>query len=326
MSDVVSVVILTYNSGKYAMDAVESILSQTYNSIELLVVDNASKDGTVDMILDRYPDIWVIRNDRNLGFSEGMNRGIAESSGRYVIPMNADAVLDENFIEQGVQLFNDMSKKKIGMLAGLSYKLVNGEKINLVDQAGIFLRKRFSATRKVDISSPGFVFAPPGCFPFLRRDMLEDIALEPGEYYDNSYFCYFEDIALGLRAHLRGWRCFYDPRMVGWHVRSASSDGAIRFYHKPVGIQRKHLRNRYVTMIECLPASLAMRLLPYLMIVEIGLIPYMLIKSPITIKALVLSWFDVLRGIPHILARRRQIQSRNAPYAAQRIKNCFRGY
>ena len=188
------------------------------------------------------------------------------------------------------------------------------------------MRRRFSVARTPDISSPQFVFAPPGCFPFFRRDMLEEIALGPGEYYDNSYFCYFEDLALCFRAHLQGWRCFYDPRLVGWHVRSASFGGTVHFYHKPLGSQRQHLRNRYVTMIECLPTSLAVRLSPYLLGVEIGLIPYMLVKSPVTVKALMLSWFDTLRDMPQVLRRRRQIQSRRAPDAVRRLSDCFRGY
>ncbi len=326
MSDVVSVVVLVFNSGKYAVDAVESILSQTYQPIELLVVDNASTDGSVTMILDRYPDVKLVRNSRNLGFAGGMNRGIAASIGQYVVPMNADAVLADDFIEQGVRIFKDRAQKRVGILAGLSYKLVNGEKTNLIDQAGVFMRKRFSVARIPDISSPQFVFAPPGCFPFFRRDMLEDIALGPGEYYDNGYFCYFEDLALCFRAHLRGWRCFYDPRLFGWHIRSASFGGAARFYHKPVGVQRQHLRNRYVTMIECLPTSLAVRLLPYLLGVEMGLIPYMLVKSPVTVKALMLSWSDTLRDMPQVLEKRRLIQSRSVPDAVRRLKDCFRGY
>ena len=126
MSDVVSVVVLTFNSGEYVEDAVESILSQPYQPIELLVVDNASTDGSVDVILDRYPEVRLIRNDRNLGFAEGMNRGIAASSGQYVIPMNADAVLAEDFIEQGVRIFKDRAQERVGILAGLSHKLVNG--------------------------------------------------------------------------------------------------------------------------------------------------------------------------------------------------------
>jgi len=94
----VSVIVLNWNGGKFISTCIQSVLDQTYREIELVVVDNASTDGSVDLIKRNFPHIRLIENPTNLGFSKAINQGIKVSSSSYVMPLNFDVILSPNFV------------------------------------------------------------------------------------------------------------------------------------------------------------------------------------------------------------------------------------
>jgi len=98
--DSVSVTVVTYNSGRFIKRCLESVLEQKYPNLEVIVVDNASTDGTVD-ILEQFEDTCSIHyNQENIGFAAAQNQAIALSSGEWVLTLNPDVLLLQNFIEE----------------------------------------------------------------------------------------------------------------------------------------------------------------------------------------------------------------------------------
>lgn len=308
----VSIIILNWNGSSDVLRCVDCALKQTYPEIEVVVVDNASNDGSIELLLEKYPGCHYIRNSTNLGFARGMNLGIAMSSGEYVVPLNQDAFLDNMFVSELVSAL----EQDLTLGAGSPVVNVVGKVGNQIDntqplysEIGYMLRKQMRGIAASRTEDPQYVFGPSGCCPFLRRQMLEDIALSPGQYYDESYLTGAEDIDLYFRMQLLGWRCLYVPKALCTHIGSGSVGGKLRIFEKPLWYQRVVLRNRYYTMIADIPAHVLVRLLPYLLITEVGLPLFFLVRYPKTFVALVWAWMETLKSFPRLLRKRRQVQS-----------------
>src|SRR5512135_1728416 len=115
-NDLVSVTIVTYNSGRFIKRCLESVLAQRYPHKEIIVVDNASTDGTVD-ILEQFEDrCQVYYNDENAGFAAAQNQAIKLSSGEWVMTLNPDVLLLPNFIQSLVE--TGQMDSKIGTVCG----------------------------------------------------------------------------------------------------------------------------------------------------------------------------------------------------------------
>ena len=101
----IPVVVLNYNGLRFLEGCINSLRNQTYPDLELIVVDNASSDGSVKFMRERYPDIKIVVNDRNYGFASGYNQAIRKLSSRYVALLNNDVVVDENWLKTLVSCF-----------------------------------------------------------------------------------------------------------------------------------------------------------------------------------------------------------------------------
>ena len=131
-SPLISVVVLNWNGGRIVEKCLMSLRDQSYYPLEIIVVDNASTDKSVDLIKIRFPEVKLIVNDKNLGFGGGNNVGIRASHGKYIMILNNDARLDPDCIKE---LKRSIEKdKQYG--ASASKIFLDGKK-NLLDAAGI---------------------------------------------------------------------------------------------------------------------------------------------------------------------------------------------
>jgi GT2 family glycosyltransferase len=317
----VSVVILNWNGGESIRDCIDHVLDQTYPDVELIVIDNGSTDGSAEGVEQAYPRAILIRNQRNLGFAGGMNRGIEYATGEFVLLLNTDAFLAPIYVE--AVLCAIAERPRVGAAGGMIYQHVDGEKTAIIDSVGHLLRKRIAhdfSYRGMEKGANGcispevresrLVYGPDGSCPILRRTMLEDVRFPSGEYFDESYFIINEDMDLWMRAHLRGWQALYVPEAVAWHVRSVSQGRQIRLVDKANFYQRHALKNRYLTILKDLPLGLLLRLFPYLVLAEMLTGMYFAIVKPRCLVNLIGAQLDVLRLMPQVLARRKYIQSR----------------
>jgi len=215
-----SLIILNYNGRELLDECISSVMNQSIKNYEVIVVDNDSDDDSVSFIKENYPDIRLIINHENLGFSGGNNVGIKLSRGKYIVVLNNDTVVDYYFLEKLVEVTETYTD--VGMLAP---KILNYYSRNIIDSAGLVLypdgiaRGRGRLEKDVgQFDRIEEVFFPSGCAALYRRDMLNTIGL-----FDDDFFMYLEDVDLGLRARLAGWRCLFVPDAVVYHKYSSTT-------------------------------------------------------------------------------------------------------
>ena len=316
-------VLLNWNGGLYIHRCIEHLLAQTHEHIEIILVDNGSSDGSLQVIKDRFQQFTYVENNENVGYAAGMNRGIEASSGLFVIPLNQDVCLDEHFVSRCAETMTRNSK--LGAIGG---RVLSWSKDTLTDALRkgegehYVLRKRFQGYAGNVRNEAVLTFGAAGCFPFLRRAMLDDLREATGDYYDEAYGTGWNDFDLYFRMHLRGWNCLFLPDAVGWHVGSGSVGGNSTFLSKTTEYQEQILRNRYFTIIKDIPLVLLFWLAPYLLLAEVAIPFYFLIRSPRSIRALVFSWYEVLRNLPFLM-RKRSLVQKNRLVAGMYLKQYF---
>ena len=305
----VSITVLNWNGEQHIHRCLEHVVAQTYEAIEVIVVDNGSTDGSLERIKEKYPQFAYIENSTNRGYAAGMNQGLAAMHGDYVIPLCQDVCLDRAFVQEGVQrMLRDPS---IGALGGRVFSW-KGDQLTseLREREGenYIMRKRFQGDGGNRSDREVFTFAPAGNFPLFRREMLQDLLENTGYYFDEGFGTGWDDSDLFFRMHLLGWKCLFFPAAFGWHVGSGSVGGNATLLSKKLDYQTRVLRNRYFTILKNIPARMLFWLLPYLTITELAIPPYFLVHSPKSLFALVFAWAQVIRALPTVLQKRALIQ------------------
>ena len=229
-SDFVSVTIVTYNSGRFIKRCLESVLDQKYPFKEIIVIDNNSTDGTMDILepFEGRESCRIIYNEENIGFAAAQNQAIAMSNSEWVLTLNPDVLLLQGFLEA---LVNAGSlDPKVGTVCGKLLTMTAGfdfPEEPLVDSTGIYftpnLRHLDRGSLQVDnghFRNYEYVFGATAASALYRREMIEDIAIG-GEFFDADFFAYREDADVAWRSQLMGWKCLYAPYAKGYHVRKA---------------------------------------------------------------------------------------------------------
>ncbi|MFQ5477277.1 MAG: glycosyltransferase family 2 protein [Candidatus Binatia bacterium] len=216
----VSVIILNWNGRDLLRSCLRSLRRQCYSDLEIIVVDNGSHDGSVEMIKAEFAEVTVLRNKENTGFCRGNNQGYNRSSGDLVLLINNDVELDEHFLERMVEAAR--LDPEFGMFAS---RVMMYDRRNVFDSTGLLIypdgicRSRGWLEKDVGQYDEAVeVLGPNGCAAMYRRAMLEDVGM-----FDERYFAYLEDLDLAFRGQLRGWCCRYVPDAVAYHKKSMTS-------------------------------------------------------------------------------------------------------
>jgi len=206
-SKLVSVNIVSYNAQDLIEPCLESVFNQTYKNIEILVIDNASTDNTLEKIqitkskLQINSGIKAITNAKNVGFAAGHNIGIRESKGEYLLFLNQDIILDKEFVKRAVEAAE--IDEKIGAVQGKLYKITNMREFDtnntnknfseissesvkvsdILDTTGLLMFKnrrvvcRGQGEKDKNQYGRGEIFGVDGAAPLYRREALENIKL-----------------------------------------------------------------------------------------------------------------------------------------------------
>jgi len=224
----VSLVIVNWNGAHHLPVCLDALRRQTYRTFEVILVDNASRDHSLDLIASNYPEVKVIALPANRGFTGGSNTGLRAARGELVVLLNNDTEADERWLEEVVAAFE--RHPEAGSVAS---------KMKLFDQrdtfhtAGDFYRvDGLPGNRGVWEIDRGqydreeYVFSACGGSAAYRRRLLDQIGLLTEDFF---FSC--EDVDLGWRAQLAGWRCVYAPRAVVYHKLKASSGSVTASYY-----------------------------------------------------------------------------------------------
>lgn len=196
-----------------------SLKKQTYKDYQILVVDNASTDGSVEYVKEHYPEIEVIALKKNYGFSKAVNVGIRRSTTPYVILLNNDTTTDPYYIEEMVRTI-----EKSPRIFSVSSKMIQMYHPQLIDSAGdLYTLTGWGVCRGVgrpvsNYTETDEVFSACAGAAIYRRQVFEKIGL-----FDEKHFAYLEDIDVGYRARIFGYRNLYCPTALVYHVGSGTS-------------------------------------------------------------------------------------------------------
>jgi GT2 family glycosyltransferase len=230
-SPLVSAIVVNWNGGAMLQDALASLFAQSWPALEVVLVDNASTDGSADAATARFGSrLMVVRNARNEGFARGNNVGMAAAKGDWLFLLNSDAVCDPNTIEELLRFVAD--KPEVGQLAS---RVLQADRPHYFDSAGLLLYPdgvcRPRGWEEKDLGQydrAEEVIAPHGCACALRKTMLDQVG-----GFDEDFFCYLEDMDLGVRGQLAGWKCWYVPSTRVLHRKSATAGNysAFKAFH-----------------------------------------------------------------------------------------------
>jgi len=308
--DLVSVTLVTYNSGSFIRRCLESVLEQNYPHLEVIVVDNASTDGTAD-ILDQFEDKCSIHyNEENIGFAAAQNQAIAISQGEWVLALNPDVLLLKDFIEELVLAGN--VDRKVGTVCGKLLSIsatFDLPEVQLVDSTGIYftpmLRHLDRGSQEPDKGhylNFEYVFGATAAAALYRRKMIDDISIK-GEFFDSDFFVYREDADVAWRGQLLGWRCLYTPRACVYHVRNVLP-GKRRAL--PPEINMHSVKNRFLMRMKNMTPDLYRRNWLSITGRDLLVIGACLLHEHSSLKAFAF----VLRNWKSVMAKRREIMSR----------------
>lgn len=209
------------NGMAFIGDCLRSLEHQDFKDFEVVIVDNGSTDGSVKLVRNEFP--WLgkmIENPTNMGFAKACNQGIEASEGTYVALLNNDTEAHSGWLAELVKAADE--HPDIGMFAS---KTLFFDNRNVIDTAGHLIypdglnrgRGRLEVDRgqyddKLD------VFSPSGCAALYRKRLFDEVGL-----FDEHHFAYGDDIDIGFRARLAGWKCVFVPRSVVYHRYSMTT-------------------------------------------------------------------------------------------------------
>jgi N-acetylglucosaminyl-diphospho-decaprenol L-rhamnosyltransferase len=245
----VAVIIVSYEVRDLLSGCLKSLAEQG-GGLEVVVVDNASSDGSAEMVPEQFPSVRLIRNKENRGFGAAANEGIAVTTAPYVLSLNPDTVLKPGAVEALAGYLDDHSEVgavgpkivrpdgSLDLAARRSFPSPAVALLRLTLLSRLFPRSRRLARYNLTHRSPEVaqeIDSGTGACLMFRRQALDQVGV-----YDEAFFMYGEDLDLCFRLKVAGWKVMYWPQAVVTHYNGQSSrqrsSAMIREFHRSMWI------------------------------------------------------------------------------------------
>jgi len=203
----ISVIIANYNGKTLLEKCLESLFKVNYDNFEVILVDNNSTDETVDFITKNYPSIILIKLDSNKGFAEPNNIGAKIAKGEHLLLLNNDTVVTYNFISEMIKVLEH--DKTIGICQSLLLKPDGSldSSGDFIDKLGVVYNSKTKTDEIREISSAR------GASMLIHKELFEKLG-----GFDEKFFVSFEDVDLGWRTWILGYRVFLAPKSIVYHL------------------------------------------------------------------------------------------------------------
>lgn len=300
------VIIVAYNSGEHLQRVLDGLAAQTFTDFETVLWDNASSDGAASSA--RLPaNARLVTSPDNLGFAGGNNAAAKDADAEFLVLLNPDAFPEPDWLERLVAAAR--RRADAAMIGSLQLDDARPDHLDgagdVYHAAGVPYRGGFGRP-KPDAVPEGEVFGPCAAAALYRREAFEAVG-----GFDESFFCYCEDVDLAFRLRLAGWRGWLEPRAVVRHVGSASTGRRSDFsvYHGA--------RNRVWTMVKNVPGPLLPVVLPLHVAATAALALDGVVRGREGTRALFRGVRDGVAGLGEVWPARRAVQRARRASSAQ---------
>jgi GT2 family glycosyltransferase len=258
----VSIIIPNYNGAPYLEVCLQSLLRQSYENLEIVIVDNGSHDNSVSVVRRLASQALLLSQGKNLGFAAAVNVGIRAAHGDWIAVLNNDTEAAPRWLSECVHAIHRHPEATF-----LACRILDFEERDVLYGAGdCFLRAGVGYRRgqeqkdKTEYHREVEIFSACGCAAFYRKS-----AIEAAGGYDERFFAYFEDVDLGLRLQAAGLKGYFVPDAVIYHRGGATSGGEF----SPIAV-RLRTRNSLLMLIKSMPGSILWRCLPMIAIAQLS--------------------------------------------------------
>jgi GT2 family glycosyltransferase len=305
----VSVHIVTYNSAEDIADCLKAIFKQTFPVQEIVIIDNASTDRTIEIVesfMNHPIPIKLVINENNIGFAAAHNQAINITQTSYVLVLNPDVFLHPDYLFHLVSAME--SERGIGSATGKLYRKSSEiDNMRILDSTGLVITKSRRAFDRGageidrgqwDMSKD--IFGVSGAAALYSRRMIEDVSIN-GEFFDTDFFAYKEDVDLAWRAQLYGWKSLFVPLAIAEHKRGWSEKKDRN--QVPLNIRMHSFINRYFMMVKNDRLLYVLLHIFFIVTFECASFAYILIKE----RELMKSYIMVIKLLPKMWAKRKKI-------------------
>lgn len=289
----VSIILLTYNSAKDLPECIPSLLSQTYGNFEIIVVDNASTDSTVEFIRTNYLQLKLIETGKNLGYPGGNNIGFEYAQGEYLVVVNPDTVADPEWLTELIRPLEE--DPDIAVTTPKIRICYDHDKINTCGNIPHYTGLTFCRGLNAPITScilQEEIGAISGCSFAIRREMLDYI-----EGFDADFFLYMEDADLSWRVRFAGGKIVYVPTSIICHKFKLSIAAWKHFYLE---------RNRYMILLKNLERKTLLLMFPGLMVTEVVTMGHAVLNGPEYVKSKFKAYWWIIKNRTFVFAKRKK--------------------
>ena len=294
-----AVVVLCYNEEHYLEECISSIQEQSYNSFDLVLVDNNSSDGSVSLVKEKFPQVRIIENKSNLGFAVANNIAMKTLFGEgydICILLNSDIKADKKYIENLIKTYEiKKNKNKVGLIQPL---IMLYDSPNLINSSGIavhYLGFGYAGDyfkKNTTVTSDKEIFAAAGGASLFTKNFFEDTG-----GFDESFFMYCEDQNISWRGFILGYKHFLSHKSLLYHKYKFNKNKKKLFYYE---------RNRLFMFFENYSLRSVLILFPMFIFNEILIIFYSIINGWFFKK--INSYLSFLLNIKTVIKKRKQTQ------------------
>ena len=258
----ISVVIPNHNGSGFLANCLQSLRSQTYRQVEIILVDNDSQDESVEITRKTVPQAVVLRLERNLGFAGAVNAGIKASHGEWIAVLNNDTAVPADWLAECAAAIQ--SHPEAAFFACRILHFTDRKRIfsagDCYLRAGLGYRRGQELQDREEFHRECRIFSACGCAALYRKMVFEELG-----GFDERFFAYLEDVDLGLRLQTAGRIGYYLPRAEVYHHGAGTSGG--EFSTLAV---RMRTRNSLLVLLKSVPAAFLLRCLPMIALAQLS--------------------------------------------------------